>query len=117
MTGSAAANHWRITPMGVAKPAWLTLNDILEHRRPVNNLAVNNLALMCIRGFFDEPNGMLAQGLRQLGFDVKAIEFTTDDITTLRRSPSEMRASSLAKHLGSNNALQARGRPDQRPGR
>jgi glycerol-3-phosphate dehydrogenase subunit B len=34
------------------------------------------------------------------------IEFTTDDITSLRRSPSEMRATSLAKHLVSNNALQ-----------
>ena len=26
MEGNVIANHWRITPMGVAKPAWLTLN-------------------------------------------------------------------------------------------
>lgn len=105
MEGNASANHWRITPMGVAKPAWLTLSDHLLIDN-LDNLPAKRVALMCIRGFFDEPNGMLAQGLRDLGFDVKAIEFTTDDITTLRRSPSEMRASSLAKHLGSNNALQ-----------
>ena len=48
---------------------------------------------------------MLAKGLRDLGFEVDMIEFTTDDITALRRSPSEMRATSLAKHLVSNNAL------------
>ena len=105
MEGSAAANHWRITPMGVAKPAWLTLSDHLRID-DLNNLPAKRLALMCIRGYFDQPNAMLAQGLRDLGFEVDTIEFTTDEITALRRSPSEMRATSLAKHLVSNNALQ-----------
>ncbi len=103
--GTPAANHWRITPMGVAKPAWLTLKS---HVRidDLDKLPCKRLALMCVRGFFDEPNGMLANGLRELGFEVETIEFTTDDITALRRSPSEMRASSLAKHLVSNTSLQ-----------
>ncbi len=105
MEGNADANHWRITPMGIAKPAWLTLSENLRID-DLNNLPAKRVALMCIRGFFDQPNGMLAQGLRNLGFDVQSIEFTTDDITSLRRSPSEMRATSLAKHLVSNNALQ-----------
>ena len=105
MVGTANANHWRITPMGVAKPAWLTLSDHL-HIDDLNNLPAKRLALMCIRGYFDQPNAMLAQGLRDLGFEVNAIDFTTDDITALRRSPSEMRATSLAKHLVSGKALQ-----------
>ena len=105
MTGSADANHWRITPMGVAKPAWLTLSDHLGID-DLNQLPAKRLALMCIRGYFDQPNAMLAQGLRDLGFEVDMIEFTTDDITALRRSPSEMRATSLAKRLVSNSALQ-----------
>ena len=105
MEGNADANHWRITPMGIAKPAWLTLSENLRID-DLNSLPAKRVALMCIRGFFDQPNGMLAQGLRTLGFDVQSIEFTTDDITSLRRSPSEMRATSLAKHLVSNNALQ-----------
>lgn len=105
MTGSANANHWRITPMGVAKPAWLTLSDHMRIDN-LNQLPAKRLALMCIRGYFDQPNAMLAQGLKNLGFEVDMIEFTTDDITALRRSPSEMRATSLAKHLVSNNALQ-----------
>ena len=105
MDGDAAANHWRITPMGVAKPAWLTLNENFRID-DLNALPCKRVALMCVRGFFDEPNGMLANGLRELGFEVEKIEFTTDDITALRRSPSEMRATSLAKHLVSNNALQ-----------
>ena len=105
MEGSVAANHWRITPMGVAKPAWLTLNENLLIDS-LDKLPANRVVLMCIRGYFDQPNGMLAQGLRELGFDVKTVEFTTDDITSLRRSPSEMRATTLAKRLISNNALQ-----------
>lgn len=105
MDGSAATNHWRITPMGVAKPAWLTMNS---HMRidDLASLPCKRLALMCIRGFFDQPNSMLANGLQELGFEVQKIEFTTDEISSLRRSPSEMRASSLAKRLVSNNALQ-----------
>ena len=104
MEGNAAANHWRITPMGVAKPAWLTLGENFRID-DLANLPAKRLALMCVRGFFDEPNGMLTQGLKDLGFEVDKVEFTTDDITALRRSPSEMRATSLAKHLVSNGAL------------
>ena len=105
MEGNATANHWRITPMGVAKPAWLTLSENVRIDS-LDKLPAKRVALMCIRGYFDQPNGMLAQGLRELGFDVEAVEFTTDDITALRRSPSEMRATTLAKRLVSSNALQ-----------
>ncbi|MBQ3732072.1 MAG: glycerol-3-phosphate dehydrogenase subunit GlpB [Muribaculaceae bacterium] len=105
MEGNAARNHWRVTPMGVAKPAWLTLNSHLRID-DLNSLPGKRVALMCIRGYLDQPNAMLAQGLRDMGFEVDLIEFTTSDITALRRSPSEMRATSLAKHLVSNAALQ-----------
>ena len=105
MEGDAAANHWRVTPIGVAKPAWLTLSENLRIDS-LDQLPARRLALMCIRGFFDEPNGMLAKGLQDMGFEVEKIEFTTEEITKLRRSPSEMRASSLAKRLTSHNALQ-----------
>lgn len=105
MDGTADTNHWRVTPMGIAKCAWLTLSENLRID-DMGKLPAKRVALMCIRGYFDQPNGMLAQGLRDMGFDVQTIEFSTDDITALRHSPSEMRATSLAKHLVSNNALQ-----------
>lgn len=105
MEGNADANHWRITPIGVAKPAWLTLSSHFSIDS-LSQLPCKRLALMCIRGFFDQPNGMLAEGLKGLGFEVDKLEFTTDEITALRRSPSEMRANSLAKRLVSNASLQ-----------
>ena len=105
MEGDATANHWRITPMGVAKPAWLTLKSHLSIGGP-GQLPGKRIALMCVRGFFDLPNSMMAKGLKNNGFDVEMKEFTTTDITALRRSPSEMRATSLAKSLVSRHALQ-----------
>ena len=60
MEGNTSANHWRITPMGVAKPAWLTLSDHLLIDNP-DSLPAKRVALMCIRGFLIRPNGMLAQ--------------------------------------------------------
>lgn len=104
MTGSAEKNHWRITPMGIAKPAWLTLNENVRID-DLDNPPCKRLALMSIRGYLDQPDSMLAMGLKNLGFDVKVIGFTTDEITALRRSPSEMRATSLARRLTSHNAL------------
>ena len=105
MEGQAARNHWRISPMGVAMPAWLTLNGNLW-LDSLEELPARRLALMCVRGYLDQPNSMLAHGLQELGFDVRMKEFTTDDITSLRRSPSEMRAPTLAKRLLSSHALQ-----------
>ena len=105
MEGNVDVNHWRITPIGVAKPAWLTLSSHFSIDS-LSELPCKRLALMCIRGFFDQPNGMLAEGLKGLGFEVDKLEFTTDEITALRRSPSEMRANSLAKRLVSNASLQ-----------
>ena len=105
MEGNAANNHWRITPMGIAKPAWLTLSDHW-HIDNLEQLPCKRVALLCIRGYLDQPNGMMAHGLKELGFEVETINFTTDDITAQRRSPSEMRATTLAKNLVSNNALQ-----------
>lgn len=104
MQGSAEKNHWRVTPMGIAKPAWLTLSENMRID-DLENLPCKRLALMCVRGFFDEPNGMLVHGLKNMGFDVKPIEFSTDEITALRRSPSEMRAATLAKRLTGHQAL------------
>ena len=104
MEGVTDANHWRVTPMGIAKPAWLTLKSHLSIN-DLKQLPCSRVALMCVRGFFDLPNGMMANGLKEMGFEVNVAEFTTDEITALRRSPSEMRASSLSKHLVSRNAL------------
>ena len=52
MEGRPDANHWRITPMGVAKPAWLTLSD---HMRidDLSHLSAKRVALMAIRGYLD----------------------------------------------------------------
>ena len=50
--GNATANHWRITPMGVAKPAWLTLSENVRIDS-LDKLPAKRVALMCIRGYFD----------------------------------------------------------------
>jgi len=105
MSGSASVNHWRITPMGVAKPAWLTLNDYVRIE-DLHHLSWQRVALMNIKGFLDQPIGMLANGLRKLGLTIDVHDFTTDELTSLRRSPSEMRPTSIAKRLVSHSALE-----------
>lgn len=35
MSGSALKNHYRVTPMGTLKPAWLTLKDHPDCDAPI----------------------------------------------------------------------------------
>ena len=45
LNGSAERNHYRLTPMGVVKPAWLSLwKDILQSQRTANSLTRQSLS-------------------------------------------------------------------------
>jgi hypothetical protein len=68
MDGTATANHWRITPMGIAKPAWLTLKEnyrldsleqaVLVDARNEEATLVESLGALCGRAYADCREGM-----------------------------------------------------------
>ena len=53
-TGNEKANHYRLSPMGVAIPAWLTLDDMETLTSP-NELKDQKITLVNIAGFLDLP--------------------------------------------------------------
>ena len=96
--GDATANHYRITPMGMLKPAWLTLDGmaIADERA---QLPWKKVALIDLQGYIDYPIDYVAHGLRNSGVQVAVAPVALDAIKQARRSSSEMRATSLAKVL------------------
>ncbi len=102
--GDATANHYRITPMGVTKPAWLTLERMATASEP-DRLPWQRATLINLEGFIDYPIDFVAHGLRQLGCEVTVADVALDVLRKARRSATEMRATSLARVLGGSKAV------------
>lgn len=104
MNGNAKANHFRLSPIGVTKPAWLTVDGFVtskeEGKLPYKKVTVAN-----IRGFLDFPTEFLADNLRKMGIEVELKEFATDTLDFARHSPCELRATNIAKYLNDDDNL------------
>ena len=61
--------------------------------------------LLNIQGFMDFPTQFIAENLRMMGVECQIKTFTTDELSTARQSPTEMRATNIAKVLTNKDAL------------
>ncbi len=98
--GNVRKNHFRITPMGVAKPAWLTLDDYFT-TEGAENLGYRNVLLVNVAGFLDFPVEFISEGLTNLGAKVNVKALQIPALKERRMSPSEMRSANIAKILAS----------------
>lgn len=104
LKGDVATNHSRITPMGVAKPAWLSLDDCftLDIDDQITDLRVQ---LVGIEGFLDFPAEFICAELERQG---ARVSFNTLPITYFkgkRKSPYETRATSIARLMDRDDEL------------
>jgi glycerol-3-phosphate dehydrogenase subunit B len=103
--GEADTNHLRLTPTGVLKPAWLTLDEYFTCEK-ANKLRNKSIDVINIKGFLDSPVAFLSDGLRRMGAEVNVCDITTPTLQKVRENPTEMRATSIAKYLEDKGALQ-----------
>ena len=99
MHGSAEENHYRITPMGTMKPAWLTLDGfaVCEQgsRLPWKKVSIFNVA-----GFLDFfPRFIADEFKKNNDIESEIHNFDLPDLKYIRRNPSEMRAPNIARML------------------
>lgn len=97
--GKASQNHYRITPVGLLKPAWLTLNEYITVPHEGAIMPWKKVAIVSIKGFLDFNAGFVASNLAKQGIAADIVELTTPQLENLRRNPSEMRATNIAKTL------------------
>lgn len=96
--GGAERNHWRITPIGEFKPAWLSFGDYAAIENP-EDLSWRKVALLNFKGYIDFYPSFLARSLGARGIECLIDEFTISAMDNLRKSASEMRATTMARVL------------------
>lgn len=96
MEGSAEKNRYFISASGTLKPAWLTIDDIASAGGKDEQIAGSAL-IVNIEGFLDFNTAFIADAFEKRGTKCKITSVTTDELRQLRRNPSEMRASNIAR--------------------
>lgn len=101
LKGEGVRNHFRITPMGVLKPAWLTLEGYAsvpsDGKMPWKKVAIAN-----IDGFLDFHPDFLAAGLSAKGVESKLFNVSMPELDHLRTNPTEMRSTNIARTISGN---------------
>lgn len=105
LKGEPSVCHYRLTPLGLWEPAWLTMDGLAACADPGNSPWRNGI-IVNFKGYLDFYPDYLADGLNKMGLSARCIEITLPELTRLRKSCSEMRAASIAKVL-SGSTLEA----------
>ena len=109
LKGDGINNHFRITPMGVARPAWLSLDDCLTWEAPQpskgDEKSPFNFQILNIEGFLDFPVEFVAYGLQQMGAQATTHTVALNILQANRKSPYETRATSIARLMDNDEIL------------
>lgn len=98
LKGAKDANHWRITPLGILKRAWLTMDEYATIPSD-GKVQWKKVALLNIDGFLDFHPSCIAGGLSEMGTDTVVKIISLPELERLRNNPTEMRSTNIAKTL------------------
>jgi glycerol-3-phosphate dehydrogenase subunit B len=96
VSGNADKNTWRITPTGERKPAWLTINDFTPLASKDEKIGEKAL-IVNILGYLDFNTKFLADSFERQGTTCRIASVKLDEMERLRKNPSEMRATNIAR--------------------
>lgn len=94
--GDAHKNTWRITPTGERKPAWLKLSDFSPFEAQDSKVG-EKILIVNILGYLDFNTKFLADSFEKNGSKCRIVSLKLDEMERLRKNPSEMRATNIAR--------------------
>ena len=94
LCGDEHHNHYRITPMGAFRPAWLSLDGYAMFDRPAH-LADGTILIVNIKGFIDFYPEFIRHALETSNY-CEIREISHPKIERLRKSASEMRPTNIS---------------------
>lgn len=94
--GDPSRNTWRITPTGERKPSWLTLGDFTPMASKDEKVG-NKVLIVNILGYMDFNTKFLADSFEKQGTVCRIHSIKLEEMERLRKNPSEMRASNIAR--------------------
>lgn len=96
VVGNGESNHYRVTPLGTLRPAWLTLKGQLACPDP-DRLPWKKVAVFHIAGFLDFYARFITDEFRKLGTQSTLHTFSLPALERLRSNPTEMRSANIAR--------------------
>lgn len=102
--GDNKKNHYRFSPLGRRIPAWLTTEGYAVCEE-ADTLPWKRVEILNVQGFLDFPTEFISAGLKKQGVVCQVKSFTTDELRHARESPTEMRATNIAKVLADRENL------------
>ncbi|MGQ1909092.1 glycerol-3-phosphate dehydrogenase subunit GlpB [Marinifilum sp. RC60d5] len=103
-SGQASKNHFVLTPMGVMKPTWLTIQDFTcfdtKDEFPWKKAVILNFS-----GFLDFHTLFIKDGLKKFEVNAQIKNIAMKEFEAIRRNPSEMRSSNIAKVFDQGEAI------------
>ncbi|PKQ64862.1 anaerobic glycerol-3-phosphate dehydrogenase subunit B [Labilibaculum filiforme] len=103
--GIATKNHFVLTPMGIMKPTWLTIDDFTPFENK-NAFPWKKAAILNFSGFLDFHTLFIQDGLKKFNVESQIKNFAMKEFEAIRRNPSEMRSTNIAKVFDQGNALE-----------
>lgn len=101
VSGSAEKNSWRVTPTGERKPAWLTIGDFTPLASKDEKIGSKAL-IVNILGYLDFNTKFLADSFEKQGTECRITAVKLEEMERLRKNPSEMRATNIARVMDRN---------------
>lgn len=98
LVGSVEQNHYRVTPLGLLKPAWLTMEEYAKVDDP-KHMPWKKVIVLNIEGFLDFHTSFVASGLAKQGVECSVAAISLPELERIRKNPTEMRATNIAKVL------------------
>lgn len=101
---SSDRNHYRMTPLGLLRPAWLTLEDYvaIDSRK---SLPWNKIAVVSMHSFLDFPADFIASSLTRLGAECELCDIKLGTVDKLTSNPTVMRSTAVAKLMQNDGVL------------
>lgn len=106
LAGSHKKNSYRITPSGDRKPAWLTFSDFDTVESKDSKIG-NKALIVNILGFLDFNTAFLADAFEKQGTSSRVELINLEEMESLRKNPSEMRAANIARVMDREDVWKA----------
>ena len=106
VVGDCHRNHFRITPMGKAKPTWLTIDGYLTSESD-DRLPFKTACIVNVEGFLDFYPEFIAEEFAKHGVECRFETINMPDLEQIRRNPSEMRSANIARVFDREANLEA----------
>ena len=98
--GDSSKNHYTLTPFGVYRASWLTLQGYPAFKSD-EKLPFEKAVIITLHGFLESYPSFMADNLEKLGVKCKIETLDLDRLARLRKSNFDMRAVSVARQINS----------------